>query len=260
MEDIFLIEKLRKLRGRVDCGKQAFLLLHLNQILAEKFATFALNFNRILLVGSISPEFYSLLKARCEGEIFVCDISPNLLDHVPDSKRIENLSEIPAIKDKEFDLIYSYLDLHHINNVPGYLIKCYELLAKKGIFMASFFGGNNLPELRAATMQADMQFGGVTNRVFPFIEIKTAGMLLQKAGFSLVTADSDNVTVMYPEIKHLYQDLKDIAETNILKKTHSGLMSKERFKMISDFYQQRFSEDGEVPANFEFVHLSGVKD
>ncbi|KAK6049392.1 hypothetical protein COOONC_13106, partial [Cooperia oncophora] len=56
--------------------------------------------------------------------------------------------------------------------------------------------------------------GGVGLHISPFIKPQDIGSLLNKAGFDLVTLDSDEIQVGYPNMMALMYDLQLMAESH----------------------------------------------
>ena len=78
-------------------------------------------------------------------------------------------------------------------------------------------GGQTLIELRTVLFEAELaEEGGVSPRVSPAIELADAAALLQRAGFALPVADSETITVTYPDMLALLRDLRGMGETNAL--------------------------------------------
>jgi NADH dehydrogenase [ubiquinone] 1 alpha subcomplex assembly factor 5 len=48
------------------------------------------------------------------------------------------------------------------------------------------------------------------------VDIRDLGNLLNRAGFSLLTVDLDEIVVNYPTPFHLLQDLRAMGETNAI--------------------------------------------
>lgn len=115
------------------------------------------------------------------------------------------------------DLYVSMMTLHTVNDLPGTLIQIRRTLKPDGLFLAALLGGETLKEWRAAIESAELEMeGGVSPRVAPFIDVKDAGGLLQRAGFARPVADIERVTVSYRDPMRLLRDLKGMAETNVL--------------------------------------------
>ena len=90
-----------------------------------------------MLVGAMSDELVYFLQSKAKKKFLLCDSSENLLAQYPDCE--SSLIKDEIIKSEyKFDFIYSFLDLHHINNLKEYLQSIRACLNKNGIFMACF--------------------------------------------------------------------------------------------------------------------------
>jgi SAM-dependent methyltransferase len=155
-------------------------------------------------------------------------------------------------------LFLSLLNFHWVNDLPGALVQLKRALAPAGLMVATLFGGQTLKELRQAIAHAAQ--GGMRPHISPFVEVKDAGALLQRAGFHLPVADSEIITVRYKNAWDLMTDLHHLGEGNALAKRTRALMSKGALDAIAKAYAELFSEaDGRMPATFEIITLTGWK-
>lgn len=70
-------------------------------------------------------------------------------------------------------MIVSNLSLHWVNNLPGCFDAIFKSLKPDGIFLASFFGGDTLFELRSALQLAELERkGGLSAHISPFVQVK----------------------------------------------------------------------------------------
>ena len=123
--------------------------------------------------------------------------------------------ELLPFADGSFDLAVSNLSLHWVNDLPGALLQLRRALKPDGLFIGAMLGGDTLFELRRCLMEAELDLtGGVSARISPFAEVRDAGGLLQRAGFSLPVVDSDTLTVTYDSAFKLMADLRGMGETN----------------------------------------------
>jgi len=158
----------------------------------------------------------------------------------------------------QYDLIVSLLDLQSTNDVPGFLAQIRKHLKPDGLFMAAALGGETLKELRAAWLKADDAIsGGAYLRVAPFIDIRDAGALLQRAGFALPVADLEHHTVRYEHPLALMSELRAFGATNPMievpqKATTRRLLG----KVIANYIEDYQNQDGRIPATLEFIWLS----
>ncbi|ERN05474.1 hypothetical protein AMTR_s00007p00251400 [Amborella trichopoda] len=106
--------------------------------------------------------------------------------------------EFLPVKECSLDLIVSCLGLHWTNDLPGAMIQGRLALKPDGLFLAAVLGGETLKELRIACTVAQMEReGGISPRMSPLAQVRDAGNLLTRAGFTLPGVDVDDFTVKY---------------------------------------------------------------
>lgn len=170
--------------------------------------------------------------------------------------------EFLPFANESFDLVASALSLHHVNDLPGALIQIRRALKPGGVFIAILPGAHTLKELRMSfTESAAAQGFALGPRISPFVEVRDAGALLMRAGFSLPVADSDVLEVNYPDPFALMLDLQGMGEGNVLMQQHRGLTPPSRIAAAVEHYLTHHSQnDGSVNATFEFVTMTGWKE
>ena len=158
-----------------------------------------------------------------------------------------------------FDLCLSNLCLHSVNDLPGALLQIRKALKPDGLFLSAMLGGETLHELRACLTDAEIEIkGGLSPRVFPFADKQQAGALLQRAGFALPVVDSEIITVTYPHIFKLMNDLRGMGEGNAIKARSSCFTERALFMRAGELYHERYSEpDGRLAASFEIIFMIG---
>ncbi|VDO34829.1 unnamed protein product [Haemonchus placei] len=123
--------------------------------------------------------------------------------------------KLEPFKKDQFDLLLSSLSAHWINDLPQWFCRCFEILKPDCPIIGSLLAEDSLYELRCSLQLAEMErTGGVGLHVSPFIKPQDIGSLLNKAGFDLVTLDSDEVQVGYPHMMALMYDLQLMAESH----------------------------------------------
>ncbi len=154
-----------------------------------------------------------------------------------------------------FDLVVSCLNLHWVNDLPGALAQIRYALKPDGLFLAALFGGGTLGALRQALLEGESQArGGVSPRVPPFVELRDAGALLQRAGFALPVADGDRIPVDWPDPLSLMRDLARMGEANVLAERPRHFTGSGTLLAAAERYPRR--ADGRVVADFEIVYLT----
>jgi len=166
--------------------------------------------------------------------------------------------ELIPFHDGSFDLVASCLALHWCADLPGALIQLRRVLKPDGLLLAAMFGGGTLVELRTALFEAELaEEGGVSPRVSPTVELGDAAALLQRAGFAMPVADSETITVTYPDILALMRDLRGMGETNALT-ARRNFLRRATLARAQAIYAERFgTENGRISATFEVLFLSG---
>ncbi|MBC8131112.1 MAG: methyltransferase domain-containing protein [Rhizobiaceae bacterium] len=159
------------------------------------------------------------------------------------------------------DLIVSPLSLHLTNDTPGVIVQAQRALKPDGLFLAALLGGETLTELRTSLLAAEAEIvGGVSPRVPPFVDIRDAGGLLQRAGLALPVTDQDRVVVRYDTMFDLMRDLRRMGMANMLVERSRVPSRRALFLRAAAIYAERFSDaDGRVRATFDIVYLSGWK-
>ena len=181
-----------------------------------------------------------------------CDISKAMCDHA-DKLVVVSDEEFIPFAPKSFDLVISNLTLHWVNDLPGCLTQIRQTLKKDSLFLASMLGGETLKELRQSLSKAELTIKGAsTQRISPFADVKDAGNLLQRSGFSLPVADTETITVSYPDPLKLMNDLRAMGESNATTDAYKGLTSPKLLMEAARFYVEDFANaDGRIQLVFK---------
>eukprot|EP00268_Persea_americana_P013944 TRINITY_DN16178_c0_g1_i10.p1 TRINITY_DN16178_c0_g1~~TRINITY_DN16178_c0_g1_i10.p1 ORF type:complete len:231 (-),score=59.00 TRINITY_DN16178_c0_g1_i10:456-1148(-) len=197
---------------------------------------------------------YDMIKFCRDAEANVSDDSIETFFMVGDE-------EFLPIKESSVDLVISCLGLHWTNDLPGAMIQCRSALKPDGLFLAAILGGETLKELRIACTIAQMEReGGISPRISPLAQVRDAGNLLTRAGFTLPGVDVDEYTVRYDSALELIQHLRAMGETNALLQ-RNNILKKETALATAAVYQSLFgAEDGTVPATFQVMYMTGWRE
>jgi len=87
------------------------------------------------------------------------------------------------------------------------------------------------------------------------IDVRSAGDLLVRAGFALPVADSETLSVRYPDLFRLMTDLRGMAATNVL--AGRVALRRDRLAAAAEAFAQRADPDGRTPERFDLVFLTG---
>ncbi|GAB0087734.1 NADH dehydrogenase [Sergentomyia squamirostris] len=200
--------------------------------------------------------------------LIMTEMSPNMLKCAESTPGVQvTKKEVDEevfnvdIEDNSVDLVISNLSLHWINDLPGCFTRIRDCLKPDGVFMASLFGGETLYELRSALHLAEMERkGGISPHISPFAHIRDIGGVLNRAGFTMLTIDTDEIVVGYPTVFELMWDLQGMAESNAAfnRPLHIGrdiLIS--AAAIYEDMYKKK--DDVGVTATFQVIYLVAWK-
>ncbi|KAL6961935.1 hypothetical protein U1Q18_036894 [Sarracenia purpurea var. burkii] len=141
------------------------------------------------------------------------------------------------------------------------MIQCRLALKPDGLFLAAILGGETLKELRIACTVAQMEReGGISPRLSPLAQVRDAGNLLTRAGFTLPGVDVDEHTVRYKSALELIEHLRAMGETNALFQ-RNNMLKRETALATAAVYESMFAaEDGTIPATFQIIYMTGWKE
>ncbi|KAM3324580.1 putative methyltransferase, mitochondrial [Capsicum chacoense] len=181
-------------------------------------------------------------------------------DNIETSYIIGDEEYLP-VKENSVDLVISCLGLHWTNDLPGAMIQCRLSLKPDGLFLAAILGGETLKELRIACTIAQMEReGGISPRLSPLAQVRDAGNLLTRAGFTLPGVDVDEYTVRYSSALELIEHLRAMGETSALLQ-RSKVLKKDTALATAGIYESMFAaEDGTIPATFQIIYMTGWRE
>ncbi len=165
--------------------------------------------------------------------------------------RIDDLGLKPA----SHNLVVSLLDLHAVNDVPGYMAQVAAALEPDGLAVFAFFAGDSLRQLREAWLIAEQEItGGASPRVAPMIDLRETGGLLQRAGLALPVADVDRLPLRYADALSLMREIKTLGLSNCLVGRAHHLTSRRMLLRAAEISTRDFAEaDGRIPATLEIA-------
>jgi len=182
----------------------------------------------------------------------------NDINHRSTPFAVHDFTTLP-FADKSFDGIFSCLNFHWVDDLPGLLLQIRRLLRPDGLCLVNLLGGDSLHELRASLIAAEQDItGGFSPRCAPMSDIRDVGGLLRRAGLALPVADSDRLTVNYSNMFRLMKDLRGMGEQNALLARLRHPTRRAVFLRAAEIYQDKFGQaNGSIPATFEIITLTG---
>lgn len=249
---LVIAHKRRALRHRLDGA--TFLLDHVLSDLGERLSTVDRRFERAAVLFGVVPDTAEALRA-CGQVAQVIRIEADAAfggDVLAPPETVE-------LEPGSIDLAVSMLALHETNDVPGLLAQIRRALRPDGLFLAALPGACTLVELRESLLAAELELaGGAAARVSPFVDVRDAGALLQRAGFALPVADIEPLTVRYDHMFALMRDLRAMGATSALAGRSRRPATRQLFARAAEIYAERFADpDGRIRASFPIVWMSG---
>ena len=218
---------------------RAELFAHVAADLDERMSVINHQFTNVLLLAPTQEPFMGVLKmtGKCQNITWI-------------PPQVEEALNLPSL---HYDAVFHLLDLHSVNDIPGQLAQFANCLKPDGLFMACFFVGETLHELREAWLNAESELrGGVSLRVAPMLGLRELGGLLQRAGLALPVADAETLKLRYAEPLKLLHEIKGAGFANPLIERARGLASPRLLAALIDAYVQKFADpDGKLRATLE---------
>ena len=167
--------------------------------------------------------------------------------------------ELVPFHQRSFDLVVSALALHWVGDLPGTLVQLRRVLKPDGLLLAAMLGGASLVELRTALFEAELaEEGGVSPRVSPAADLGDVAALLLRTGYAMPVADTETLTVTYPNAVAVMRDLRGMGETNALSARRRTPLRRNTLARAAALYAERFGlPEGRIPATFEILFLTG---
>lgn len=250
-----------RLRRRAACGDFSahdFLFREAADRLADRLDDMTGQFPLAVELGSRSGELHEVLAGRGGIETLLQAESCVELAARNQGLRVVCDEEFLPFALERFDLALSVLGLSAVNDLPGTLVQLRHALKPNGLLLAMVYGGQTLRELRDVLTRATLEIeGGAAAYVWPFIDVRDGGGLLQRAGFALPVVDSETVTASYEHLFALMHDLRGMGEGNVLVARRRHFAKRAVFLRAAELYQQDYADaEGRITATFELVTLT----
>jgi SAM-dependent methyltransferase len=212
--------------------------------LVDRLSLVTRSFNKTLLIAPRAAGFVNVVTATGQFGA-VTTQSPRASDDL-------------QLDGAAFDAALSLLDLHAVNDVPGYMAQISRALQPDGLALFCFFAGETLRELREAWLAAEQEWsGGASPRVAPMIDLREAGGLLQRAGLALPVADIDRLTLRYADAMSLMREIKAAGFSNCLSGRARNLTAATLLFKAATAYPA--DPDGRLSATIEIAWATAWK-
>lgn len=238
--------RLRRDRAAPGWADHDFLRRQMLDILDDRLAAVKRDFSNVLDLGCFGGEWTPPPGAR------VARLDPGFA-FASGADGVQGDEDRLPFADASFDLVVSAGVLDQVEDVPGALILARRALKPDGLFLGAFLGAGSLPALRAAIRVAEGDRPAA--RLHPQIDVRAAGDLLVRAGFALPVADTETLTVRYPDLFRLLADLRGMAATSLL--AAPAPLARATLAKAAAAFAGGADPDGRVPERFAIVTLTG---
>jgi len=252
--------RLHRDRAASRLSEHDFLFREVAQRVAERLDDVNRKFRVALELGAHGDVLTENLAGRNGIEKLVrCDQSASMVKCGRPAPCVVADEEWLPYAPASFDLIVSSLSLHWVNDLPGALVQIRRALKPDGLFIGALFGRATLSELREALLEAELaECGGAGPRISPFVDVRDAGGLLQRAGFTLPVVDTDTITVSYSSALDLMRDVRGMGESNAVTERRRSFTRRSTLLRAAAIYADRYAdEEHRIPATFQVVTLTG---
>lgn len=218
----------------------------------------------------IMSKIQELVMLDSSKELLLRDSKDSINDKFPGTV-IRNVGDEEAFdheclsESDQYDAVISNLSLHWINDLPQTLANINRVLKPDGLFMGTIFGGDTLYELRTSLQLAELErMGGMSPRVSPLVHLNDIGTLLNRAGFSMLTIDAEDIVVGgFPDIVALCEDLQAMGEQNAVL-SRSNYLPRDVLLAANEIYKTLHGEMDDkgnltLPATFNVIFMIGWK-
>jgi len=240
-----------------------FLKLELSNILLEHLDYAKGEFPLTLDLGSHTGEVANILTKHPKvKEVVSLDFAKNMLifDTTSNMKVLAHLTNLPFL-DNTFNLVCSVFSLHSYNNFSEILKEVIRVLKKDGLFLLSIPCFGNLSTLNNVLLESELattnQF---SNRIHPFLDIKTIGNFASNAGFVSIITNKEEITIMYKSLHNLLKDFRGMGENNILLNKSTNLLSMKFWHKFTEIMEKHKNpENNHYPVKIEVCNLIAWK-
>lgn len=252
MTDLF-DRKLRALRRdrAARTGADPFLLERAFDECLDRLHAIVRRVDRALLIGSPSSDWPNRLREFAR-EVDVID--PGLL-FARRSHGVAADEDRHDFGEGRYGLCVAVGTLDTVNELPLALQLIRRALAPNAPLIGAIAGGNSLPALRAALIEADRVTGRAVARTHPRIEPASLAGLLGAAGFVMPVVDVDRVRLRYRNLAGLVGDLRGMAATGIMADRPPPLSKSAAMRVAAAFEQA--GTDGRTEEFVEILHFLG---
>jgi len=206
-------------------------------------------FERALLIGCPSPSWPERLQEFAEN-VDVADPGERFAASAGGVRVEEDRHDFGVDR---YDLCVAIGTLDSVNDLPLALRLLDRALGPEGALIGAIAGGNSLPALRSALIEAGRSSGRVVARTHPRIDAAMLAQLLASSGFSMPVVDVDRVALRYAGLDALIRDLRKMGATSALA-SRSPPMTRAELEWARRSFEAA-ADEGRTTETVEILHF-----
>lgn len=197
-------------RARRAMGDSQWILDQMADELVDRLSAMRLDVQRARVIGHGAAQLRAALPRGVDLVCQDCGPGPGV-DRVADEDQ-------PLAPAGSLDLVFACGTLDTVDDLPGALILIRRALRPGGLFLGTLLGAGSLEATRTLVRETEAALCPQSAlRFHPQIDVRAAGDLLFRAGFSTPVADQDVVHVRYSAPQTLRDDIRGAGAGNALK-------------------------------------------
>lgn len=190
------------------------------------------------------------LSSKLGGTVVAFDLAEGMTRYVKQRNNTEvcvcgDAENIP-LSDASVDCIFSSLAIQWCEDNPALFAEIYRVLKPGGKMFFSTLGPDTLFELKQAWSAVDDYVH--VNRFVGRDQLQQAS---RQAGFDALQLSEQMISLEYPQLKNLTQELKGIGAHNMNEGRPAGLTGRHRIKQLLAAYESQRNERGMLPATYQ---------
>ena len=247
-----------------DFGQHAAVHESVSERLQSRLDVLAMTPQRILDLGCRNGYQMAALRERFpDAMVLGADPAPGKPQQLPSSwpawlrrRRTKQAAMVACdphhlpFPDQYFDLVVSNLLLPFCHAPHAVFAESARVLKPGGAFFFTSVGPDTLLEYRGAWADIDAHM-----HVFGLIDMHDLGDAMLRSGFAAPVLDRENITVDYPSIDALQDELFHIGSANIAEGRRRGLMA----PSVRTFLRSNTDQMTRFPVTLELVQGHGWK-
>jgi len=250
-------------KSGLDFGQHSAVYESVSERLLSRLDVLAIKPRRILDLGCRNGYQMAALRERFpDASVTGADPAPAVATELPSSwpawlrrrpKRALMVACDPhhlPFPDKHFDLVVSNLLLPFCHAPHAVFAEAARVLDTGGAFFFTSAGPDTLSEYRSVWANIDAHM-----HAFGLIDMHDLGDAMLRSGFAAPVLDRDNLTVDYPSIEALQDELVQLGAANVAEGRRRGLMA----PSVRNALQEQADSAARFPVTLELVQGHGWK-